>query len=244
MDERSAQAPISRFWSTTALDYEAHKDNVATEGSEEFAAWVEALRTLLPPAPADVLDVGTGTGFAARIAAGLGHRVTGIDLAEGMLGAARSAARSQGVDVDFREGDAVAPPFADASFDAVVSRHLLWTLREPTKAFENWGRLLRAGGRAIAVDGLWFSGESAAEAEGEDAPGLFEQHYTKNVRLELPIMALTSVEPVGDMFRAAGFESVNVSALGTVRVAGRVPYAVVASGWKGTAVGEDARPGS
>jgi protein-L-isoaspartate O-methyltransferase len=57
---------------------------------------MDALRPLLPPPPADILDVGTGTGFLALLLAELGHRVSGIDLSEGMLVRVRRSLRCIG----------------------------------------------------------------------------------------------------------------------------------------------------
>ena len=151
------QGKITGFWSAVADGYEAHPGNVPARGSREHQAWVHAIADLLPPAPADVLDAGTGTGFVAMIAAALGHRVTAIDLAEPMLAVARAEADRRGVAVTFAAGDAVAPAFAAASFDAIVSRHLIWTLRDIDVALSAWRRLLRPGGRVVAIDGFWFS---------------------------------------------------------------------------------------
>lgn len=60
-------------------------DNVAAPGSDDYDHWVDALRSMLAGSPARVLDVGTGTGFVARIAAELGHHVTAIDASQAML---------------------------------------------------------------------------------------------------------------------------------------------------------------
>ncbi|MGH8932096.1 MAG: class I SAM-dependent methyltransferase [Egibacteraceae bacterium] len=57
-------------------------------------AWADVCSGALPTPPADVLDVGTGTGQVALLLADLGHRVTGIDLAEGMLALARAKSAS------------------------------------------------------------------------------------------------------------------------------------------------------
>ena len=62
-----------------APNYES-PDNVAPVGTADYAKWVEALRSVLPTSPTRVLDVGTGTGFVAWIAAELGHQVTAIEL--------------------------------------------------------------------------------------------------------------------------------------------------------------------
>src|SRR5438552_12305750 len=102
------------------------------------AEWVKSLRLVLPERPGDVLDLATGSGFLALIAAGLGHRVTAVDLAGRMLDVARAAAEARGLDVVFLHGDAVAPDFPDGSFDVVTCRHLLWTLRDADTAARNW----------------------------------------------------------------------------------------------------------
>src|SRR5262249_51972265 len=119
------QRRITGFWSTVASGYEAHGGNVPARGSEEYEAWARALEALLPPPPADVLDIGTGTGFVAMLAATSGHRVTAADLAGPMLEEATAEAARRGLTVRFTRDDAVAPSLPAASFDAVVSRHLI-----------------------------------------------------------------------------------------------------------------------
>src|SRR3954453_11961013 len=183
-DPSQVQAHVTNFWTRIAADYEAHPGNVAEYGSAEHQRWVEALASILPGPPSDVLDVGCGTGYLALAAASLGHRVTAVDLAEAMLEELMAKATALGLAVDARLGDAVAPDFAPASFDAVTSRHLLWTLREPARAMANWFALLRPGGPLVGVDGFWFPGGDA------DLPPLFAEHYTADTRRELPFMHL------------------------------------------------------
>ena len=69
-----------------------------------------------------VLDVATGTGGNVAIpAALLGARVVGVDLAPELFEPARRRAAEAGVEVDWVEGDAESLPFADATFDRVLS---------------------------------------------------------------------------------------------------------------------------
>jgi SAM-dependent methyltransferase len=233
--DEPVQAQITAFWSTVAPGYEAHRGNVPARDSAEYGAWVEAVRELLPPAPADVLDIATGTGFVALIAAGLGHRVTGIDLSSAMLDEARAEADRRGLGVTFANDDAVDPSLAAAGFDAIISRHFLWTLREPQRAMRNWLRLLRPGGRVVAIDGFWFDQATAGDdAAAGETPGLFEQHYTTQTRAALPAMQMTAVEPVAAMFEEAGFELVTIGDLASVHALAENPpgsqpwYVVVA----------------
>ena len=152
----SIQDRTTGFWSAVAESYETRAGNVPGFGGPEHQAWERLIAELLPPSPADVLDVATGTGFLALIAAAQGHRVTGADLAEPMLAVARRAAQARSLKVTFVQADAVAPGLSGQSFDAVTSRHLFWTLRDPKAALAAWRELLRPGGRMVIIDGFWF----------------------------------------------------------------------------------------
>jgi len=69
-----------------------------------------------------VLDVGTGTGVVAITAARQGAQVTGLDLTPALLSRARENASIAELELTWREGDAEALPFPDASFDVVLSQ--------------------------------------------------------------------------------------------------------------------------
>jgi SAM-dependent methyltransferase len=98
-----------------------------------------------------VLDVGCGTGsFSFTVLDAIKSvRVTGIDPSEGYLS---HAARSR-VDprVSFQIGDARSLPFADASFDRVVSMLVLNFVPEPEQAVREWARVTKSGGTVIAA---------------------------------------------------------------------------------------------
>jgi SAM-dependent methyltransferase len=68
-----------------------------------------------------VLDVAAGTGNASLPAAQSGADVVASDLTPALLTAGRARAEALGVELDWAEGDAEALPFADGSFDAVIS---------------------------------------------------------------------------------------------------------------------------
>ena len=78
----------------------------------------------LPLGPGQrVLDVACGTGIVARVAAsrvGATGSILGVDLNAGMLAVARKNTPVGGAPVEWRQGDALALPCADAQFDAVL----------------------------------------------------------------------------------------------------------------------------
>ena len=69
----------------------------------------------------DLLDVGAGSGNLAVPAAGRGARVTAADITPELMGIGRERAAAAGVEVRWVEGDAAELPFADESFDVVLS---------------------------------------------------------------------------------------------------------------------------
>ena len=78
------QGNMNAYWSAQAADYDANQRR-PERLARDVAAWSEIWGAALPTAPADVLDLGTGSGFVAFVHAGLGHRVVATDLAEGMI---------------------------------------------------------------------------------------------------------------------------------------------------------------
>ena len=133
---------------------------ILTRGRE--AAYRDRTLDLAAVAPGDdVLDVGCGTGTQAVAAwhrTGPGGSVTGIDVSEHMLAAARNKARRAGAEVTFRAADATSLPFADETFDAVIVATVLHMLPDDRlrPCLEEAFRVLRPGGRLLLVD---YAGE-------------------------------------------------------------------------------------
>jgi ubiquinone/menaquinone biosynthesis C-methylase UbiE len=221
------QDQITTFWSMVAPDYEDHGSNVAEYGTDEYQRWLDAVGAVLPDKPSDVLDLATGTGFLALIAAELGHGVTGIDLSTQTLSFAERTARERGLDVRFAPGDAVDPDVDAGSVDVVTNRHLLWTLREPETAMANWLRILRPDGMVLSVDGFWFANEGPKDLEN---PNVFDQHYSPETRATLPFMPLNDTGPIVKTFERVGYSHVRAEylpALTNIK-AGATPYFIVA----------------
>lgn len=113
-------------------------------GPESFAPFERALDAVAPP-PADVLDLGTGTGEGAFAIARRfpDARITGVDLAEAMLAEAqRKTPPELRERVRFETGDASGLRFADASFDLVTHANMI-------PFFDEIARVLRPGGHVL-----------------------------------------------------------------------------------------------
>ncbi|WP_119460978.1 methyltransferase domain-containing protein [Rhodospirillaceae bacterium SYSU D60014] len=123
-----------------------------------------------------VLDVGSGIGGPARfLATEFGCRVTGLDLTEDFCRTATMLTARTGLAdrVSFRQGDALAMPFADGDFDVVWTQHAAMNIADKARLYAESHRVLRPGGRLALndvlagpkVDGLHFPVPWASSAE-------------------------------------------------------------------------------
>ena len=152
IDQDPVKQQVAAHWGRRAAGFDADFGHSIRTAAER-AAWDRILDLVVGGrGTLDALDVGCGTGFLSLELAGRGHRVTGIDFAPQMLAEARKKPMAQGVAVRFEEGDAEQLPFAEGSFDLVMTRHVLWTLPHPEQAIDEWIRVLRPGGRLAAMD--------------------------------------------------------------------------------------------
>ncbi|MBZ0315347.1 MAG: methyltransferase domain-containing protein [Anaerolineae bacterium] len=110
-----------------------------------FAPYAANLIEWANPLPHEtLLDIGTGTGIAARLAAVQAQQVIGLDFSIPMLQSAQSAARN----LVFIQADAHALPFIDSSFDLVIASFGFNATR-PQKSLKESFRVLRPGGRLV-----------------------------------------------------------------------------------------------
>ncbi len=152
-DTSDLKARLARYWDERSRGFE-RAQGITLE--RQRRAWLSFLEGALGPAPQRVLDVGTGTGFLALLAAELGHSVRGLDLSPGMIDRARELAGERGLKAKFEVADAEGCPEPDGAYDRVINRNVLWTLPEPDKALADWYRVLAPGGLLVVVDGDWF----------------------------------------------------------------------------------------
>lgn len=120
----------------------------------ELEAWATAVRDAIGPEPKRVLELACGTGEVTNVLLSLGHDVTALDFSEAMLGVAR-AKHAGNRCVRFILADAERTMEPDETYDAVICRHLVWTLTEPEQALADWFRVIKPGGKLLVFDGDW-----------------------------------------------------------------------------------------
>jgi len=137
---RSHNATPSATWSSAGGAYDEISRGI-------LDAIEHCTNRLAPPRGGSVLDLATGTGWAARRLAERGFRVTGVDFAPDMLAVARELAGAHDLDIAFDLGDAEALPYPDASFHAVMSSFGIMFVQRPEDAAAEIARVCKPGGR-------------------------------------------------------------------------------------------------
>ena len=140
----------------STVDYQAltarQQEMWATGDFHEIArqnfAMAEVLCKVVDPHPSDrVLDVACGSGPAALVAARRYCDVTGIDYVPALIDRAKRRAAAEGFAIDFRVADGQNLPFADASFDVVLSVYGIQFAPDQERAAHEILRVCRPGGK-------------------------------------------------------------------------------------------------
>jgi len=153
--EKDFVFPTGRAWAED-LGYPEELAGVPDSAAESFAGVANPF-TLGRLEPGErVLDLGSGAGTDSLVAAQMvgpeGH-VTGIDMTPEMLAKARAAAEEMGAaNVDFVESEAEQLPFADESFDVVISNGVIDLIPDKDAVFAELFRVLKPGGRIQLAD--------------------------------------------------------------------------------------------
>lgn len=141
--------------------------------------WEALARTALPLlSPGDVLDIASGDGVLAELLAPHSHRYVCIDASARVVAAARERLRPF-ANVEVREGDMHALPFADGSFDLVVLMHALTYASKPAQAVAEAARVLRRGGRLLLSSLARHEHRAVVEAYGHANLGFTERELRK-----------------------------------------------------------------
>ena len=179
---------IFREWSDSAPFWEKHGATIRTMFSEITAALIEEAGITTGHR---VLDVAGGAGEPSLTIAekvGPGGSVMYTDLIPGMVNAAAAEAHRRGItNIDFRHCAADSLPFAENSFDAVVSRLGAMFFPDPLAALREMLRVAKSGGKLSAV--VWYKSEFNP----------FSYEVTQIVSRHLP----SDSSPTHDAFRFA-----------------------------------------
>jgi SAM-dependent methyltransferase len=218
---------VRTYWEADAAGYDAVPSHHPVDPGVR-AAWSEAVARHLPPPPARVLDCGAGTGFLTLIAARLGHQVVSLDLSERMLARLRAKADAENLAVEVVVGAADRPPAGP--FDAVMERHLLWTLRDPVDALHAW-RSVAPHGRLLSVEGIWGAADPVEKVRGWARTGtarLLGRHhdhhapYPAHVLAQAPLANRTTPTTVVQAVEEAGWRRARMERLSDVEWATRL----------------------
>lgn len=127
-------------WDTGGKGY----DNISLSISDGIE---HAIARLDPKTGEKVLDVATGTGWAARSIAKRGAEVEGVDFGKDLIEAAKKYSEKEGNGITFRTGDAEDLAYEDQSFDAVISTFGVMFVSNPEAAAKELARVTKKGGR-------------------------------------------------------------------------------------------------
>lgn len=152
--DESKREQITRAFDTLAHRYDL-MNRVLSLGFD--LSWRRrALRLLQPSRPAQLLDVATGTGDFAILAARTlpQTRVTGVDLSEAMLEIGRAKVSRAGLSqrVGLMAGDCLALPFPDASFDAATAAFGVRNFENLAAGFRELRRVLKPDAKVVVLE--------------------------------------------------------------------------------------------
>lgn len=187
--QQDVREQIKVFWNKNG-----NYDQVAAHGihsEEEKKIWKNIFSDCFGTGKKlKILDMGTGSGFLALILAEMQHEIIGADWSDIMLENARKKVLDLPLPVTFVKEDAENLSFEPDFFDAVVSRHMIWTLPDPQKVIGEWARVVKPGGNVIV--------DVPTEAVGK-------HHFNEDVGKELPFYNGAKPEELVGMFKKAGF---------------------------------------
>lgn len=143
---------ISNYWDKRAEGYSLSINEEF--GNESRDMWIKKFEKYRPTQEKmKCLELGCGPGFLSILLAIDGNDVTSVDCSDEMLMRAAENAENMGVQLELKKMDVQSLEFPDDTFDMLVTRNVTWILEEPKKAYSEWLRVLKPGGRLLINDG-------------------------------------------------------------------------------------------
>lgn len=212
MDNETFQAnkQVNHYWNSpecVAKYDDCHAEGIGVELDD--TVWTQEFKTYLPPAPARVLDLGCGTGFASVLLAQLGYDVTALDQSENMLKEALKKIQERQVKVQLIQGNVMAPQLLHNSFDIVVARWVFWTLLDPILAVQHAYRMLKPGGTLVVFDGMWLKTPECTDEKNSHRNQLWADVYSQEFLASLPLLGDKPMEVMTGLMQETGFTDVD-----------------------------------
>ncbi|NGO50831.1 class I SAM-dependent methyltransferase [Allomesorhizobium camelthorni] len=214
----SLRDEIRDYWSDRAETFDLQIGHEIFSEQERVAWHALLSRHLGPGAGRASLDLACGTGVISHLMHDLGFEVTGLDWSEAMLAKARAKAQKRGAAIRFIVRDAERTLEDKASYDVIVTRHLVWTLVDPKAAFAEWFSLLKPGGKLLVIDGdfvsrnwvrrlreVWEKLVAGRSGQVDDA-GAYMMGRHRSILARVYFSGGARAEEIGRLLAETGFE--------------------------------------
>lgn len=214
---------IEEYWSTRVEGYsEVNEKEINGTQKENWLLVLEKQFPKKEKSELKILDIGTGPGFFPRILSEAGYHVTAVDYTADMLEKAKKNTKDYQDKIEFYRMDAQNLEFESNRFDVIISRNLTWNLENPTRAYEEWFRVLKPDGILLNFDANWYGylyDEEKRKAYEEDRENVeknqLDDHYLctdidrmEEIAKKVPLSAKMRPKWDVEVLKETGFDSI------------------------------------
>ena len=190
MPDKKLRAKQETYWKTTASGYDRSISSVDKRFLASSRAWVCAR------ASGKTLEVAIGTGLNLDFYPS-GIKLFGLEFSRPMMQGALNKSAQLDLNITYTQGDALALPYADASFSSVICTYALCGFEDERKALAEMQRVLKPGGKLLLADHIVSSNflvrglQSLLELYSLPAHG---EHFKRRPLLHLESLGFEIVE--------------------------------------------------